>query len=112
MSLEWAEKCLAFIDKGVSCYHVIGNVEKQLKENGFKELKERDAWEILSGGSYYVKRGGSSLIAFRVPEAVPTGCKAVFGSGRNHRIRVRQKRNNFLNKSFNNCSFTNTWFSN
>ncbi len=68
MNLEWAEKCLAFIDKSVSCYHVIGNVEKQLKENGFKELKERDAWEILSGGSYYVKRGGSSLIAFRVPE--------------------------------------------
>lgn len=68
MSLEWAEKCLAFIDKGVSCYHVIGSVEKELEENGFIELKERDEWEISKGGSYYVKRSASSLIAFRVPE--------------------------------------------
>lgn len=68
MNLKWAQKCLTFIDESVSCYHVVENVEKQLKKNGFTGLKEREAWEISGGGSYYVKRGGSSLIAFRMPQ--------------------------------------------
>lgn len=63
-----AEECLAFIDKGVSCYHVIEAMEKALEEKGFVRLEEREPWEIVPGGSYYVTRGGSSLIAFRVPK--------------------------------------------
>lgn len=62
-----AEECLAFINKGVSCFHVIENMEKRLEEKGFVRLEEREPWEITQGGSYYVTRGGSSLIAFRVP---------------------------------------------
>ncbi len=63
-----AEECLAFTDQGVSCYHVIENMEKKLEKKGFVRLEEREAWEITKGGSYYVTRGGSSLIAFRVPK--------------------------------------------
>ena len=66
-SLETAEKCLAFIDKSVSCFHAVENVEKQLKENGFTHLKENEGWKLEKGGSYYVKRNDSSLIAFRIP---------------------------------------------
>ncbi len=66
--LKCAERCIRFIDESVSCYHAIGNVERRLVESGFTELKEKDEWEIKSGQSYYVKRGGSSLIAFRMPE--------------------------------------------
>lgn len=63
-----AEKCLKFIDQGVSCYHVVENMGKRLDEAGFAMLDERDRWDLHKGGSYYVKRGGSSLIAFRIPE--------------------------------------------
>lgn len=63
-----AEKCLKFIDEGVSCYHVVENMGKRLDKAGFIMLDERDRWDLHKGGSYYVKRGGSSLIAFRVPE--------------------------------------------
>ena len=66
--MEWAEKCLTFIDKSVSCYHAVENVEEQLLKNGFIRLEERDAWELSGGRSYYVKRGGSSLIAFKIPK--------------------------------------------
>ena len=71
--LNYAQKCIGFIDESVSCYHAVGNVEKNLVENGFTELKEKDAWEIERGQSYYVKRGASSLIAFRMPEGEVKG---------------------------------------
>lgn len=63
-----AEKCLDFIGEGVSCFHVVENMERRLKEAGFIMLDERDKWDLHQGGSYYVERGGSSLIAFRIPE--------------------------------------------
>lgn len=68
-NLEWAEKCLAFIDESVSCYHAAWQVEKRLSENGFVRLDEKAAWEIVPGGSYYVKRGDSSIAAFKIPHA-------------------------------------------
>ncbi len=66
--MDQAEKCLAFIDESVSSYHAVENVEKRLREGGFLKLDEKEAWNIVPGGSYYVKRGDSSLAAFRVPE--------------------------------------------
>lgn len=71
--MEWVEKCLAFIDESVSCYHAVENVERQLQKNGFTRLEEKEGWEISEGGSYYVKRGGSSLIAFRIPKGEMKG---------------------------------------
>lgn len=73
MSRKWAEKCLAFIDESVSCYHVAANMADRLEKNGFIRLEEREAWKIAEGGSYYVKRGGSSLIAFRIPKGKMKG---------------------------------------
>ena len=68
MSERWAEKCLAFIDRSVSCYHVVENVKERLEERGFLPLEEKEEWKVEAGKSYYVTRGGASLIAFRVPE--------------------------------------------
>lgn len=72
-SFETAKKCLAFIDKSVSCFHAVENVEKQLKENGFTHLKENEGWKLEEGGSYYVKRNDSSLIAFKIPSGEAEG---------------------------------------
>ncbi len=69
LNFEWAEKCLSFINESVSCYHAVENVEKQLAERGFVCLDEKDAWKLTPGGSYYVKRGGSSLAAFKIPNS-------------------------------------------
>ena len=64
---EYAKECLEFIGKSVSCYHAVANIEELLQKSGFEELKESEAWKITEGGNYYVKRNGSSLIAFRLP---------------------------------------------
>lgn len=72
--MEWeesrktAEDCLKFIERGVSCYHVVANAAEALDEAGYEELQEHRAWNLKMGGCYYVKRNASSLIAFRLPE--------------------------------------------
>lgn len=66
--MSYEEACLSFIDRSVSCYHAIENVEKRLLENGFSRLDEKDEWKLERGKSYYVVRAGSSLAAFRIPE--------------------------------------------
>ncbi len=63
-----ARECLDFIAGSVSAYHAVENVEKALKKNDFRELLEEEDWDLHKGGSYYVKRNASSILAFRIPE--------------------------------------------
>ncbi|MDE7334146.1 MAG: M18 family aminopeptidase [Lachnospiraceae bacterium] len=67
--LKQARECLAFIEKSVSCFHAVENMGIQLKEKGFKELREQDAWALEPGKGYFVTRNASSLIAFQIPKA-------------------------------------------
>ena len=62
-----------FIEQSPSCFHVIANLKEKLEATGFSALRERDDWEIVAGGKYYVTRNDSSLIAFQVPEGVVKG---------------------------------------
>ena len=62
-----AEKLLDFINRSPSCFHVIDNMKQELAAAGFRELKEGDAWQLTAGGTYYVTRNDSAVIAFRVP---------------------------------------------
>ncbi|MCM1136911.1 MAG: M18 family aminopeptidase, partial [Clostridium sp.] len=72
-AFETAEKCLDFIDKSVSSFHAVANVEKCLAEAGFTELRENKSWELKRGKGYFVKRNDSSLIAFKLPEQEAEG---------------------------------------
>ncbi len=68
MSKSTARECLKFIEESVSCYHGVAAAVSRLGEAGFTALDERDEWKLSRGGSYYVKRNDSSIIAFRIPE--------------------------------------------
>ena len=57
-----------FLDGAHSVFHAIAGLEKALADNGYTCLQESDAWPLSPGGKYYVTRGGSAVIAFRVPE--------------------------------------------
>lgn len=61
---------LHFIGKSPTCFHAVQTAAGILEENGFVRLKEN--WNLQPGGSYYTVRGGSSLIAFRLPKARTT----------------------------------------
>ena len=67
------EKLCAYLDGANSVYHAIAQLAQQLKDAGYQCLRECDNWELVPGGKYYMTRGGSSLMAFRIPAGNPKG---------------------------------------
>ena len=62
-----------FLDASVSVYHAVDYLARMLEEAGYSRLHEEENWEILPGGKYYLTRGGSAVLAFRVPVGAPKG---------------------------------------
>lgn len=62
-----------FIEKSPTAFHAVRTIQEELEEHGFTELFEQEKWSIECGGKYFVKRNGSSLISFILPE------KGVYG---------------------------------
>lgn len=67
------EKLLAFLDASPSVYHAAANIENELKNAGYTCLFEGEKWELVPGGKYYLTRGGSAVLAFRIPNDTPKG---------------------------------------
>ena len=67
------ERLMHFLDGSVSVFHAVANLEEELRSAGYVRLLENQPWEILPGGKYYLIRGGSAIVAFRVPQAAPNG---------------------------------------
>lgn len=61
-----AQDLLNFIDASPSPWHAVDTVEQRLISLGFTSLHETQAWQLKPGNSYYVIRGGASIIAFKV----------------------------------------------
>ena len=55
---------LRFLGASPTPFHAVGALASLLEEGGFRELREQDAWACEAGGRYFVRRNGSSLIAF------------------------------------------------
>ncbi len=67
------ENLCAFLDTSVSVYHAVAYLEKELLAAGYEKLYEQDAWTLVPGGKYFMVRGGTALMAFRIPQGAPTG---------------------------------------
>ncbi|MCR5420443.1 MAG: M18 family aminopeptidase [Lachnospiraceae bacterium] len=65
--IKASKELLNFIDNSPSCYHVIDNLKKMLKD--FTKLNENDNCVLEAGKGYYITRNSSSLIAFYIPKA-------------------------------------------
>lgn len=59
-----AQDLLDFIDASPSPWHAVDTVIQRLLAHGFTLLHETDAWQPAVNGSYFVVRGGASIIAF------------------------------------------------
>ena len=64
---------MRFLDNSPSVYHAVENLVKELEEKGYTRLSESEKWELSAGGKYYLTRGGSAVLAFRVPQGTPRG---------------------------------------
>lgn len=67
------EKLFEYIKASPTPYHAVSHTAELLRKAGYTELCEGDKWELTEGGSYYVTRGSSSLISFRISTKSPAG---------------------------------------
>ena len=63
----------SFLNASHSSYHAVAYLENLLKQNGYQRLSEAAAWDLTPGGKYYIVRGGTAMIAFRIPQNPPRG---------------------------------------
>jgi len=64
---------MAFLDASVSVYHAADYIAKQLQKAGYQRLSEGEKWTLSPGGKYYLIRGGTAVLAFRVPAGETKG---------------------------------------
>lgn len=62
-----SKELLSFISASPTAFHAVKTVSDILNENGFTELNENKAWELIPDGKYFLTRNRSSIIAFKVP---------------------------------------------
>ena len=64
---------MAFLDASHSQYHAVAYLAETMEKAGYTRLQETEKWELAPGGKYYLTRGGSTLLAFRIPNAQAKG---------------------------------------
>ena len=64
-----AQDLLDFIDASPSPWHAVATCVARLDAAGYRRLDEGERWTLTAGGRYYLTRGDSSLIAFRLGRA-------------------------------------------
>ena len=64
---------MAFLNASPSVYHAVDNLANLLERSGYTRLAEADKWDLVPGGRYYLTRGGSAVMAFRIPNSTPSG---------------------------------------
>lgn len=67
------KKLMQYLDNAHSVYHAVQALAEELEQAGYVRLSETEEWTLQSGGKYYMVRGGTALMAFRVPKATPKG---------------------------------------
>lgn len=71
--IQISRELLAFLDCCPTSFHAVARMTGELSKAGFRRLLEGRSWTLEAGGSYYVTRNGSALIAFKIPRADFTG---------------------------------------
>ena len=66
-ALDHAADLADFVAASPSSYHAAAEVARRLREVGFRELDEREAWPAQPGGRFLVVRDGA-VLAWIVPE--------------------------------------------
>jgi aspartyl aminopeptidase len=59
---------LAFLGASPTPFHAVTSATSRLHAAGFRPLAETDDWSSLTPGSYAFAHGGSSVLAFVIPE--------------------------------------------
>ena len=92
------EQLRSFLDQAHSVYHGIRLLTGELEQEGYRALPEEQEWKPEPGGRYYVTRGGSSLVAFRIPHEPVSGF--MISAGHSDRPTFKVKENGELKGAY------------
>ncbi len=67
------KELIKFISASPTAFHAVDEISSRLNAAGFELLSEAKRPTLVPGGSYYLTRNGSSIIAFRLPKSEPKG---------------------------------------
>ena len=81
MERTYIDTLAQLIARSPTCYHAAATAAALLAADGYAPLDEGRRWQLRPGGKYYMTRGGSALIAFRVPEHAPEGFRLAAAHG-------------------------------
>ncbi len=73
MASEYIKELMDFLNASPSVYHAVEQLRTSMESAGYTRLDEGKPWTLEVGGKYYLTRGGSAIIAFRIPCAHPQG---------------------------------------
>lgn len=90
MSQNTVKELFSFIEQSPTCFHAVDTMEKALKKEGYEQLYEGEKWQLMSGGKYYVIRGGASLIAFRMPSKEAVGFQIMSSHSDSPMFKIKQ----------------------
>ena len=62
-----------FLNASHSVYHAAAYLADMLEQAGYCRLLESEKWQLVPGGKYYLVRGGTAVMAFRIPAGEPKG---------------------------------------
>jgi aspartyl aminopeptidase len=61
---DLVQSLLRYLDASPTPFHAVAESAKRLRDAGFVELNEADAWTLRAGTRAYTTRNGTSLLAF------------------------------------------------
>ena len=96
--MEKIQSLMSFLDGAKSVYHAIEQLKNRLEGEGYTYLPEGAPWYLETGGKYYMTRGGTSLIAFRIP--ADTACGFMMSASHSDRPTFKLKENGELTGAY------------
>ena len=84
------QELFSFIESSPTAFHAVETMKQMLDAEGYQQLLESRAWELQTGGKYYVMRNGTSLLAFRIPKREFTGFQVMAGHSDSPTFRIKE----------------------
>lgn len=68
-----SKSLIDFVANSPSAFHVVDNLKRKLIDNGFEQLDLRNAWNVKTGGRYFLTFNGTFLVAFHLSDDIRGG---------------------------------------